>query len=222
MFFSSDESGQKELKKSIDIYAGHKDLTIFSREKPSYNRMKEVFINNKIILTPDIVLYLNKTEPRMNRQGVLCCFRADVEGLLSSEEKSWIEDISHKYFDSVQVTDMHLDRYIDTENREKELDVKFNQFKRAEIVITDRLHGMIFAAITATPCIAMSNYNHKIKGTYDWIKHLGYIKFADELGDVPKYIQQLKKMKNCTYRNDYALPYYENIIKAVLSKFEDN
>lgn len=41
---------------------------------------------------------------------------------------------------------------------------KYIKFRECELVITDRIHGMIFAAITGTPCIALSNY--KIKGTY--------------------------------------------------------
>lgn len=58
---------------------------------------------------------------------------------------------------------------------------KFKDFQKSKLVITDRLHGMVFCAISGTPCIAFSNYNHKVKGTYDWIKDLDYIKYVDNI-----------------------------------------
>ena len=44
---------------------------------------------------------------------------------------------------------------------------KFKDFQKSELVITDRLHGMIFCYITKTPCIVMPNNNHKILMTYE-------------------------------------------------------
>ncbi len=42
-------------------------------------------------------------------------------------------------------------------DRMEELNSKFAEFLSSGLVITDRLHGMIFAAITGTPCIALDN-----------------------------------------------------------------
>lgn len=217
IYFSSDEYGKRELKNSVETYNSHKDLTVIAREKISYDIMKKVF-NNNIIITPDIVLYLNKTRPNIRRQGALCCLRSDVESILTKEGKSNIISIVNKYFDVVTITDMSLNHNISIEDRELELEKKFNQFKSAELVITDRLHGMIFAAITATPCIVISNYNHKIRGTYNWIKHLDYISYCESIMDIPKYIYDLKEIKNCTYSNDFAIPFYKNIINAILTE----
>ena len=55
---------------------------------------------------------------------------------------------------------------------------KLQEFSTARLVITDRLHGMVFAAITGTACIAFRNYNYKIEGTYEWIEYLQYIQFS--------------------------------------------
>ena len=55
---------------------------------------------------------------------------------------------------------------------------------RADI---DRLHGMIFSAITQTPCLVFRNYNHKLESFYNtWLKDLPQIAFVntvDELKD---------------------------------------
>ena len=59
MFFSKNEEGRKELNISKKIYNSHTDLTIIAREKTSYKNMIKEFNKCKIILNPDIVLYLN-------------------------------------------------------------------------------------------------------------------------------------------------------------------
>lgn len=46
-------------------------------------------------------------------------------------------------------------------------------------MVTDRLHGMIFAYITGTPAIVFSNSNQKVKNCFEWIKDCGYIFYMD-------------------------------------------
>ena len=59
--FFNDINGQKELKKSIDIYGSHNNLTILAREEKSYNIIKSNF-KNDIHLVPDIVFYLKEKD----------------------------------------------------------------------------------------------------------------------------------------------------------------
>ena len=67
------------------------------------------------------------------------------------------------------------------EEREFELNKIWTAFKKSKVVVTDRLHGMIFCAITKTPCVAIDNSNHKISGVYDaWLKDIGYIKMIKD------------------------------------------
>ena len=72
---------------------------------------------------------------------------------------------------------------------------------------------MIFAAITGTPCIALSNY--KIKGTYQWILDLEYIKFTDDIGKISELMDDLKKVKNIKYDNKFLMKYYNKIIEEI-------
>ena len=53
---------------------------------------------------------------------------------------------------------------------------KLAAFSEVKLVITDRLHGMLFSAITHTPCIAIDNLSRKVSGVYEWIKALPYVK----------------------------------------------
>ena len=80
---------------------------------------------------------------------------------------------------------------------EKYLVDKFNEildlFGRYKLVVTDRLHGMIFSFITETPCIAMRNYNHKVESFYEWFDNVEYISLAENVNDVEN---MAKKFEN--------------------------
>ena len=62
------------------------------------------------------------------------------------------------------------------------------KFAKAKIVVTDRLHGMIFTIITNTPCIAINNLSGKVKGVYDTLSDIekNKIIFIEDKADVEK------------------------------------
>ena len=78
--------------------------------------------------------------------------------------------------------------------RKKVIYKKLKKFAKSKIVITDRLHGMIFAYLTQTPCIVFSNYNHKVIGTYEWIKDVNYIELAN-IDNMEEQIDRLMKIR---------------------------
>lgn len=225
IYFHHDKHGIDEFNKTKLIYSKHKNLTLVAREKTSYEIMKQAFSNNNVILTPDIVMYLNKTLPLNKRKGAILCLRSDREGILSINQKDNIENSLEKNFDSVISTDTiaklsygkdkSVEYMINPNQREKELNKKWKQFKKAELVITDRLHGMLFCAITSTPCIAISNYNQKVSGTYEWIKNLDYIKFVNDAADIPKLIDEIKNKEDKVYDNSTLIKNYEKIFDVI-------
>ena len=81
--------------------------------------------------------------------------------------------------------------------RKIELSKIWKQFESSEWIITDRLHGMIFAFITRTPAIVIPNNNHKIGSCYEWIKNCGYIFFVPEPSI--KVILDILKRKDIQY-----------------------
>lgn len=214
MYFTNDDNGLKELEISKSIYNSNKNLILIAREEISFKNMKEHF-TNKVVLTPDIVLYLNESKEQQGREGCLYCLRSDVESKLNSEERGYITKILEEKYDSIKVTDTVVKNEVSKKDRNKVLDEKLSEFRSCELVVTDRIHGMIFAAITGTPCIAMSNYNHKVKGTYKWIEPLEYIKFAENINDIPKLIDELKKFKDIKYDNKFLMKYYNKIIEEI-------
>lgn len=217
--FSNTQKGKKRLSISKKIYSKHPNLTILSREKKSYKLMKEFFPKNKVFLTPDVVLALDYTNIiQKDRRGVIFSMRNDAEKFLDSEQHHAIETYFEKKFDSLKYCDTHIGKKCLTDiERRAELNIILQKFSSAQVVVTDRLHGMIFSYITGTPAIVFPNGNSKVENCYEWIKECGFIEFVKEVNvlqldnlvdkvsstkiDLVKFIDRKKKFENLLFNS---------------------
>lgn len=199
IYFSPTDYGRRELSNSRKIYEKNKNLTLIAREQVSYEIMQKEFPKTNVMLIPDIVFYLNQVKANRERQGILCCLRNDVEGVINFEQKLELLASLKKLCPELTATDTVLGREVDSDTREKELEEIWEAFRMARVVITDRLHGMIFAAITATPCVVLSNYNHKVQSSHQWLQGLDYIRFVKEY-DQETVLQQVDDLFNLDSR----------------------
>lgn len=168
--FSADKQGLSALNKAANIYNNHKNCTLIAREKVSYNLIKQHFPKCNALLSPDIVMSLDENEKVGVRNGAVFCMRNDAEKKISDADSQKLREIVSGYFNTVLDYDTHIGKNkLNQEERNAELKKIWNAFRDANLVITDRLHGMIFCYITSTPCIVINNNNHKITGCYKWI-----------------------------------------------------
>lgn len=223
IFYSDTEDGNKKLKDSISIY-NNSNLILVAREKQSFSIMKEHYPNAHILLTPDIVLSSTMEDfgaVPAERSGILFVTRSDPEKSVSDETWERLHQALVTIGKDIRKTDMYSDTPVTKENRAACVRKKMQEFCGAELVITDRLHGMVFAALTATPCIVFSNYNHKVKGTYDWISYLPYIRYCETAEEAEAAIPELLAMKDCHFDNTPLLPYFEPLAE-VIKKYAAN
>lgn len=215
IFYEKSEWGQEELIKSIQIFNRHKCLKICAREKASYDFMKPIY--RDVRLVPDMVLSLKRDENRFERKGCLLCLRGDCEKTRTQDQDEMIRQQAKLLFgDQVSDTDMIANGSVPVEERKNALNAKFSQFSRAELVITDRLHGMIFCAITGTPCIVVDSKSPKVRGCYEWIKHLDYIRFADNVSDIEQEYNKIPKSEH-VYDNTHLKHYYDKLAQDILN-----
>ena len=213
IYYEDTDFGKEEFEKSKTIYNNHKNLTLYARENFSYEIMNDAYNNVKLV--PDMVFSLNKSEKNVIRDGAVLCIRSDLERSLNQEDEVFIyKQIQQLFGDKVTKTDMCVGHDIPVENRNCELNEKFEQFRNAKLVITDRLHCMIFCVITGTPCIVINSKSPKVKGCYGWVKELDYIKFADNLSDIPQLYKSIPQ-KEFTYDNSKFVPFYEILKKDI-------
>lgn len=189
-YFKNNSFGKEELKKSKMIFNKAKDLNIFAREEKTYEFICNEYKSAKKYLVPDIVLSLNEKFFE-DRKDILLCLRSDVEGKLSKKEKEDIFAFAKQY-GKVRQIDTVKKYDIPIKNREEEVKNKIKEFAKSKLIITDRLHGMIFATITNTPCVVLGNYNYKVEGVYQWIKDIDKnIIFEKDIANVKEDIQKL-------------------------------
>lgn len=161
--------GKAELKRAVKLYSKAENLTLAAREERSYNKMTEMFRKNHVVFCPDIVLYLDFSNMKQEQSRNVCgiCIRDDEEGVTSISTKG---QIKKAYPEAVGLTTGGYGaEMITEENRESVIVRKLREFAACDLVITDRLHGVIFSYITNTPCIALPNSNGKVEGVCKWL-----------------------------------------------------
>lgn len=187
---------QRKIEESLPFYRCE-NLWLTARDDESYSQMKKIY-GDRVIETPDIVLSASRKTfnvKQTDRSGVLFCFRSDKEKKIADEDIIKLE----KAVEQFSYTDMLSDVPVTEENRMNLVSRKMNEFAGAELVITDRLHGMIFSALTETPCIVLQNSYYKVKGQYRWLSHLPYITFFENVDDALSAIPSIRNVGNCHF-----------------------
>lgn len=176
--YSQSPIGQVLLKRAQKIYNQHNKLVLCAREKKSFDLLKGYFQNPELLLVPDIVLSLNVDINNEKFQNtIVTCFRDDKEKVIDNSIKNIINNFSNENKFKVIETDTHIGKDNITELQlESEFQLLLNDFSKASLVITDRLHGMIIAYLVGTPCLFFDNTNNKVSGVSRWIESSSLVK----------------------------------------------
>lgn len=198
VFYTEDEKGRRELESDKKAIAACKDLTILARDKKSFGLFKEYF-NADVRFMKDVVTTLEIPDFDLDRDGIVLCLRSDKEGKLLAKDKLQIMECCENTGLSVRVTDTCTGYKISDGDRKEILFDKFKVWSSARLVVTDRLHGMIFAFITKTPCIVIGNNHHKVHETYSTIKDCGYIWYIESVDELETILETVLKDENVGY-----------------------
>lgn len=224
MNFQDNQTGRKELKKHELVFGSHKNLTLFAREKTSYGLMKKHFPNNTVHLVPDIVLSYHPPKKVLVNRYILMILRNDIEKNLDEQVSNNIQanvkrasrELPIIYSDMIYqrsrlMSSIVPDRVV--------VNKKMREISRAKYVVTDRLHGMVFSAIQGIPVIAMSNYDWKISGVYDWLKSNPYITYVDDPSnfsdDFKQFISRHDDSRQEAYSPDQFDEHWKIIAKSI-------
>ncbi len=215
IYFDDSEKGKFELNKSQEIYNRHNDLTIFTRGKISLEMANQYFYNSKHQLMLDSALSLNYNY-NFKRKGIIACIRNlnDESGLVKDQYDKIFEiikiyDTNYDFTDNLSTGDIpKIDRNMVVNNQLK-------LFAQHRLVITDRLHGLIFALITNTPCIVISSYNYKLNEFVEMMGKNKFVKFVDKnIDQLNEEIKEVLSMDSSNYHNDFSKD-FKKIIKII-------
>jgi len=216
VYFSNDEFGNKILEESKKIYSSHSKLFICCRETYSYDFMKKNIPECKTLLIPDMVLYLNKIKTKTISKDILFCIRSDKEKVNYNLEN--IENKLKKEY-KLDYTDTVIPKIVFPNSRNKIFNNKIKQFSEYKLIITDRLHGMVFALLSKTPCLVLENKSYKIRGVYDWIKEINYIKLTNEK-NIEKDLNEMLNKNINHFDNKDLKNKYDDLEKLIKDNME--
>ena len=187
------------------VYGKARCFTILTRERNTMRMLQRDMKNLDTQMAPDIVMTLDE-RCISDRHGALVCLRSDKEkAIKEGYRRKLITKLQQKY-GNITYQDTQVDG-VSKSNRYDKLRNIIDLFRQHELVVTDRLHGMILCFVTGTPALVLDNSNHKISACYEWIKDCGYIKLLSSLEDVDSL--------NPIYKFDEVhkkiMSYYENL-----------
>jgi pyruvyl transferase EpsI len=191
---------QNQLSPAIDSFAqlltSRNSLLFCAREDSSFKFCAERLRlrPDQCAVTPDLALYLSDKIWRGKRRGACICLRADVESLkrISYADCAQVlqSDFSLKSRKASTVADTIIPIPIECSSRAVEK--TFTHFQQSEVVVTDRLHGMLMAALSATPVVGFDNASGKVSGVYRrWISSLPYVRIAKTDGNLSDDIESV-------------------------------
>ncbi|ODN30530.1 polysaccharide pyruvyl transferase family protein [Fervidobacterium thailandense] len=200
VYFDETREGEEEKSISRNIYTSHRMINFLVREKRSFELLKEEFKLENVHLMPDMALYLAFREGllpqgKLRENKVILCMRNDKEKISGEAIRVEIESIVKRNGFEVMYTDTVVTGMVRPHEREKYLHEILRNFSESRLIITDRLHGMIFSFITGTPCVAMNNLSGKVMGFYEtWFRDVNFIKLASSFKDLEENVELLMKL----------------------------
>lgn len=215
--YSCSEEGKRALATAQKIIDQAKNLVICTRENISC-KIAEKSFKAPVFLIPDIVFSkdIKRSEERKENK-ILWCMRNDLESVLPPEDQKILYSACRKLSEDIERIDLQLPFDVFKKERRTEIDRIMKRLFQGDLLITDRLHGMICAAIIGLPCIVFPNFNHKIKSSYEWISQLSYIRFVNDVNEAIELLPDLLKMENCQFDSSSLQPYFEKL-KHIISE----
>lgn len=198
---------------------------LFFREKKSFNLCRDLGFGDWCYCFPDMVLYLQHNIQGKQRKGkVLLCFRTDAEKIFQEQDnlKRLLTCNQIPYDEK----DIHLYKYVPENESGLYITHLIQEFAEYDMVITDRLHGMLLSYMSKTPCAAFDNATHKVAGVYEWIKAEPEIEFFEkyEEDNLLNFINEYKGKKVTGCQKEQLSSQFEllhrTINKLVLSDTE--
>lgn len=196
------------LRKTVSITKKAKNLTIFLRDKHSYDFVKEVFPETvSVKLVPDMVLSSTGMNRNIRNTDVCLLMRSDKELVRDKIKSNFIDFLKNNQTLNVDVSDTCTDYmpYITRKNRRSFLESKLRKIGNSKVVVTDRLHGMIFSLITSTPVIVFDNNTHKIRDLIlTWLRDFQSIYFVQPGTTMDELTSELEKLMSNNFDKVYT------------------
>jgi exopolysaccharide biosynthesis predicted pyruvyltransferase EpsI len=211
---SIDFADTDALTRTAALYAEHPDLTLMLRERRSYELALAHFPGNRVEYCPDMAFGADVARSAEGSAvDVVKLLRADSESL--GHESVKIDASSVQYDWGLRGTDLAIStavmlptliaQHFPRANRllypallrsyeqTAKLNLRVAQriLNLAPVVLTDRLHAAVLAAMMGKRVVAMDNANKKVSGIYDaYLHRFDNVSFASTTDEAAELVRQ--------------------------------
>jgi exopolysaccharide biosynthesis predicted pyruvyltransferase EpsI len=215
IFFTDTERGRAERAETERIYNLHPNLMVIARDARSEELAREMFPRCRVAVSPDFVLSLDgvyaPTPSPGNAGRVLLCLRRDSQSTLSEHEfRSFHERVGGdcEYFDT------SIGRKIDLGRREELLRRTLDYMAGFRAVVTDRLHGLIFAVLAGRPCVVYPTIDHKLTAGLEWFRYTDKVALAEDPSDLRSRLRDVLEAEQSPAR-DWNGEFFDPLARAI-------
>lgn len=172
IYYQDIENNRNILLNSINTFDSCNDLILFLRDESSFSFAKKYYTNSqiRIYLVPDVGLYRIYDNTIRKKKKIGICLRDDREKITSIDIKKIVRNYSKYHGFSTITFSTICNINVPSWLRDIYLKAIIKKVSEYKLVVTDRLHGMIFCVISGTKCIVLDNKSKKVSGVYNkWL-----------------------------------------------------
>ena len=172
LYYTNDDNGRMVAQNTKVIFQNHKNLFLTVRDNNSYRAAQDLlgFESDRLLFCPDVVLYgtlANVNLVKEKKKIALICMRQDIEKAVDiTDIESAVQGMGYVPKKTTTVY-THL---IKVKDREKCVRNLINQYGEADLMITDRLHAMVFSLLAGIPCYVFNNRTAKVFGVASYLR----------------------------------------------------
>ena len=200
---STDSTNAEQFTEMAMLFNANKRALLLARDPVSYEVLCKKMSPERVRLFPDIVTSLIGCWPGLPednyREGVLVCKRIDGEKVFTDKYMENLLNNLKTITDKLDITDMMFEQTYEyvMAHAEETIAAKLRLFSSYQVIMTDRLHGMIYALISNTPVIVLPTYNHKVSEVAKWLKEYypESVYFCETLEEAEERIKELLQNK---------------------------
>lgn len=209
-----------DVTSDTEFFANRKNVVLMCRDPRSYEILSRNLECNSLFV-PDFAFLLKTPLPRGERKGALLILRNDGERkfkpkIMANQRQKLahytLKSLVKQGISKVTVKDVQIgEGPITDENRESIINHVLDYYQNFKVVVTDRLHGMVFSVLTHTPCIALEGkVPHKLSGYKKLLSRS--VRFVDNIRDVPDAIRDVLSKP---YQPTDLTPHFNGLKKRI-------
>jgi pyruvyl transferase EpsI len=190
VYYSDDDNGKKILEQDKLFYKD-KNVIVLCRELDSLSIISKE-LGCKSHFFPDFVFYFKPGLLGKTKSGARLLLRLDSESNIDYGSKSLINEMVSKVFPVTICENIHKLPFFPVTDliAENYLNSIFRAYQESRVIITDMMHGMIFAVINKIPCIALNEViPHKLSGYKELLSKS--VMFANRIEEIPILLERI-------------------------------